>query len=94
VERGLFRYVPNDGVYYDGQRVEVSRTVHELVGALMRANGATITKPALHDRIGYEGDRPIVDVYVCTFRRVLRLRGVADPIRTVRGVGFAWVVQA
>jgi DNA-binding response OmpR family regulator len=57
----------------------------------MRNRGQTLTRQQILDYVwSYEHDvQPqMVDVYVSYLRRKLNGPGEADPIRTVRGVGY------
>ncbi len=62
-----------------------------LLEVLMRAPAATHSRSDLLESVwdaNYDGMSNVVDVHVANLRRKLELPGHADPIETVRGVGY------
>ncbi|MEN9937000.1 MAG: hypothetical protein RLZZ387_3579 [Chloroflexota bacterium] len=71
--------------------LDLSPTEWNLLEYLLRNRGQTLTRQQILDYVwSYEHDvQPqMVDVYVSYLRRKLNEPGEADPIRTVRGVGY------
>lgn len=67
-------------------------TEYRLLGALMERPGKVWTREALLDRVWGRDiyiDTRTVDVHVGRLRKVLSSAGGKDPIRTVRGAGYA-----
>ena len=79
-------------VYRAGQEVHLGPTEFRLLAALMERPGKVWTRAALLDRVwgrDIHVDSRTVDVHIGRLRKVLRTHGGADPLRTVRGVGYA-----
>lgn len=80
-------------IRYHGQALELSRYEYGLLAALMQRPGRVFTRDELLERVwddpGESFDRT-VDAHIKTLRAKLRaVRGGEDPIRTLRGVGYA-----
>lgn len=80
-----------------GERLlDLSVTEWNLLEYLMRHAGQVLTRQQILDYVwSYERDvQPTaVDVYISYLRRKLSMPGRADPIETVRGVGYRLVVE-
>ena len=75
-----------------GQTLHLGPTEFRLLAALMERHGKVWTREALLDRVwGREIyiDTRTVDVHVGRLRKALCSNGGEDPIRTVRGAGYA-----
>lgn len=73
------------------QAIDLSKTEWDLLEFLLRHPKQTVTRQAILDYVwSYDCTvRPdLVDVYVSYLRKKLNLPGMADPIMTVRGVGY------
>ncbi|HMK08681.1 MAG TPA: response regulator transcription factor [Anaerolineales bacterium] len=71
--------------------LELTATEWNLLECLMRHPGQTLTREQILDYVwSYETgvQLSLVDVYISYLRRKLQRPGRADPIRTVRGVGY------
>lgn len=73
------------------RRVSLTRREFDLLHALMRHPGATLSRPQLLEWVW--GDAPrasgnLVDVYIRYLRNKLKPLGVADWLVTIRGVGY------
>ena len=89
------------GITLDAERHKVSRDGHSLhlgptefrlLGALMERPGKVWTREALLDRVwgqDIDVDSRTVDVHIGRLRKALCAHGGANPIRTVRGTGYA-----
>ena len=78
-----------------GERpVELTGTEFALLEYLMRNQGAVLSRDQLREQVwgdGFEPSSNVVDIYVHYVRRKLKSAGLAyDPIRTVRGLGYAF----
>jgi DNA-binding response OmpR family regulator len=76
---------------YGLQSLDLTLTEWNLLELLLRHTGQTLTRQQILDHVwSYERDvQPgMVDVYISYLRRKLRAAGGADPIQTVRGVGY------
>lgn len=77
-----------------GEReIELSPTEFRLLEHLMRHPGRVYSRAQLLDAVwGRDAfiDERTVDVHVGRLRKVMRQRGEPDPIRTVRGMGYAF----
>lgn len=75
-----------------GERaLDLTTTEWNLLECLIRHPGQALTRQQIMDYVwSYEsGVQPsLVDVYVSYLRRKLNLPGRADPIQTIRGVGY------
>jgi two-component system, OmpR family, response regulator len=74
-----------------GDSVRLSTTEFELLVYLMRNRGHVLTREQILRAVwGYEHDpgTNVVDVYVGYLRRKLRARDGAEPIATIRSVGY------
>jgi two-component system, OmpR family, response regulator len=78
----------------DGTSVELTGTELALLEYLMRNPGVVLSRDQLREQVWGDGFEPasnVVDIYVHYVRRKLRKAGADhDPIRTVRGLGYAF----
>jgi two-component system, OmpR family, response regulator MprA len=78
----------------DGTPVELTGTEFALLEYLMRNPGQVLSRDQLREEVWGEGFEPasnVVDIYVHYVRRKLKQAGLEnDPIRTVRGLGYAF----
>ncbi len=75
-----------------GEALHLGPTEFRLLAALMERQGKVWTREALLDRVWGRDiyiDTRTVDVHVGRLRKALCTHGGADPIRTVRGAGYA-----
>lgn len=71
--------------------IELSRTEWDLLEYLMLHPRQTLTRENILDHVwSYDGNvkQDLVDVYISYLRQKLNVPGLADPICTVRGVGY------
>lgn len=76
----------------NGQSIHLGPTEFRLLAALMERAGKVWTREALLDRVWGRDiyiDTRTVDVHVGRLRKALCTHGGEDPIRTVRGAGYA-----
>ena len=74
-----------------GRPVELSAREFALLEFLMRHAGQVLTRTAMLEHVWdyrYDGDSNVVDVYIGYLRRKLCASDEADPIETVRDVGY------
>ncbi len=79
-------------VHRNGQEVELGPTEFRLLSTLMERPGRVWTREQLLDRVWGRDifvDSRTVDVHVGRLRKALGRHGGDDPIRTVRGAGYA-----
>ena len=80
-------------VYRDGRELHLGPTEFRLLTTLMERPGRVWSREQLLDRVWGRDiyvDSRTVDVHVGRLRKALRATtGVVDPIRTVRGAGYA-----
>ncbi len=98
IPRGLTIDLPRRIVTVDGERVALTTTEFEILGALARDPGVVVSRQALLDAvwgIDFVGDDHLVDVHVANLRRKLG-DGADAPrfIETVRGAGYRLVEDA
>jgi DNA-binding response OmpR family regulator len=78
----------------DGRSVELTGTELALLEYLMRNPGVVLSRDQLREQVWGDGFEPasnVVDIYVHYVRRKLKKAGAEhDPIRTVRGLGYAF----
>ena len=78
----------------NGSPVELTGTEFALLEYLMQNSGQVLSRDQLREEVWGEGFEPasnVVDIYVHYVRRKLKAAGLeADPIRTVRGLGYAF----
>jgi DNA-binding response OmpR family regulator len=78
----------------NGAAVEMTGTELALLEHLMQNAGVVLSRDQLREHVWGDGPEPtsnVVDIYVHYVRRKLRAAGVTDdPIRTVRGLGYAF----
>ena len=75
-----------------GEVLKLGPTEYRLLMTLMERPGRVFSREALLDRVWGRDiyvDSRTVDVHVGRLRKALMLRGGADPLRTVRGAGYA-----
>jgi two-component system, OmpR family, response regulator MprA len=77
-----------------GRAVELTGTELALLEYLMRNPGVVLSRDQLREQVWGDGFEPasnVVDIYVHYVRRKLKRAGAEhDPIRTVRGLGYAF----
>lgn len=76
----------------DGNELHLGPTEFRLLAALMEKTGRVWSREALLDRVWGRDiyvDTRTVDVHIGRLRKALCTHGGADPIRTVRGAGYA-----
>jgi len=79
-------------VHRDGQELSLGPTEFRLLTTLMEKPGRVWSREQLLDRVWGRDiyvDSRTVDVHVGRLRKALRAHGGDDPIRTVRGAGYA-----
>jgi DNA-binding response OmpR family regulator len=78
----------------DAKVVELTGTELALLEYLMRNPGVVLSRDQLREQVWGDGFEPasnVVDIYVHYVRRKLKGAGIdQDPIRTVRGLGYAF----
>jgi DNA-binding response OmpR family regulator len=78
----------------NGVAVEMTGTELALLERLMQNAGVVLSRDQLREHVWGDGPEPtsnVVDIYVHYVRRKLRAAGLEeDPIRTVRGLGYAF----
>jgi DNA-binding response OmpR family regulator len=78
----------------EGRPVELTGTEFALLEYLMQNVGQVLSRDQLREEVWGEGFEPasnVVDIYVHYVRRKLKAAGLeVDPIRTVRGLGYAF----
>lgn len=75
-----------------GREIALGPTEYRLLEALLESPGRVLSRAQLLDRVWgstAEIDERTVDVHVGRLRKALVRGGEADPIRTVRGAGYA-----
>src|SRR3954451_4789942 len=81
-------------VRVNGELVELTGTEFALLEYLMRNAGQVLSRDKLREEVwgaGFEPASNVVDIYVHYVRRKLKQAGLTqDPIRTVRGLGYAF----
>lgn len=89
--RGAVLDVSDGTLTVDGQRVELSRNEGRILHMLLEHKGQTVTRDALMVRL-WESDSFVdentLNVNVGRLRRKLEAAGLADFIRTRKGVGY------
>lgn len=80
-------------VHRSGRPVAIGTREFRILALLMRHPGHVYTRDQILDRV-WGADAEVtdrnVDAYIKRLRRMLNGGGKADPIRTVRGVGYAF----
>jgi two-component system phosphate regulon response regulator PhoB len=79
-------------VYRSGKMINLGPTEFRLLTALMERPGRVWSREQLLDRVWGRDiyvDSRTVDVHVGRLRKALNIDGQANPIRTVRGAGYA-----
>jgi len=78
----------------NGAAVEMTGTELALLEHLMQNAGVVLSRDQLREHVWGDGPEPtsnVVDIYVHYVRRKLKSAGLTeDPIRTVRGLGYAF----
>jgi two-component system response regulator MprA len=72
--------------------VELTGTEFALLEYLLRNPGQVLSRDQLREEVwgsGFEPASNVVDIYIHYLRRKLKGAGLSDPIRTVRGLGYA-----
>ena len=98
IKGSLFVDWSRSTVSKDSNRVRLSRTELRLLEALLRAEGATVTRLELIERV-WSGSRlrrsereNALSVYICMLRKRLGVVGLSGALHTVRRIGYRLVV--
>jgi len=98
IKGSLFIDWSRSTVANDANRVRLSRTELHLLEALLRADGATVTRLELIERV-WAGSRlrrsereNALSVYICMLRKRLGVVGLAGALHTVRRSGYRLVL--
>ena len=79
-------------VFRNGQPLKLGPTEFRLLSTMMEKPGRVWTRDQLLDRVWGRDiyvDTRTVDVHIGRLRKALTMHGGADPVRTVRGAGYA-----
>ncbi len=79
-------------VFRNGQPVKLGPTEFRLLEFLMQNPGRVYSRGQLLDKVWGDAvyvDERTVDVHVGRLRKAINAGGLADPVRTVRGAGYA-----
>ncbi|KFE35181.1 phosphate regulon transcriptional regulator PhoB [Thioclava atlantica] len=79
-------------VFRDGKPLKLGPTEFRLLSTLMEKPGRVWTRDQLLDRVWGRDiyvDTRTIDVHVGRLRKALMVHGGSDPVRTVRGTGYA-----
>ena len=79
-------------VFRDGQEINLGPTEFRLLSTLMERQGRVLSRDQLLDYVWGQDiyvDTRTVDVHIGRLRKSLVENGHDDPIRTIRGVGYA-----
>jgi len=82
-------------VYLAGELVELTSIEYDILEALMRSAGRVVTRDELMQRLYQRQATPFdrsIDVHISHLRK--KLEGPVDLIRTVRGSGYQFAVEA
>lgn len=82
-------------VQFRGERVELSTREAQLLELFLLNAGEPLSRAVIADRVWshqFDSGTNVIDVYVNYLRRRLRELG-ADPIRTIRGVGYVFELE-
>lgn len=88
---GDLTWCPDGSIYYKGERLHLSISLHTMLGAIMRGGGSVITKEMIINRVGTNAESKIVDVWVHNLRKFLKPIDMDQCIDTVWGRGYRWI---
>jgi DNA-binding response OmpR family regulator len=89
VSIGPLGYDPRGDATWNGGRLPLTSAEHIVLGSLALAGGALVPRPTIDERLGYDGDHRVSDVYLLRVRRKLRAAGApATVIENVRSRGY------
>jgi DNA-binding response OmpR family regulator len=95
VELGELRADPRGDISWSGGALPLTAGEHLLLGSLAQARGRVVSKAVLQERIGYEGDNNVIEVFLVRIRRKLRSAGApTDLIETVMSRGIRLNLEA
>ncbi len=89
--RGAMLHTGDQTLYYEGQRIELSRNEYRILLSLMEARGRVVSREKLMERLWQTDsyvDENTLTVNVNRLRRKLEAAGLADFIVTKFGVGY------
>ena len=78
-------------VQRNGRRIDLTKTEFNLLELLAEQSGIVVSRETIYEHVwgyNFETNSKSLDVYVGYLRRKLSTTDEADPIRTVRGVGY------
>lgn len=81
-------------VHYAGKAVELTTIEYDILELLMRSAGRVVSRDELTQRLYQRDSTPFdrwIDVHISHLRR--KLEGPQELIRTVRGVGYQFVLE-
>jgi len=92
IERDGFIIRPYGDPERDGRSVYFTPNERSALWAIVKAGDVAISYGAIAERQSYEGDSNHVNVYICRMRAKFLATFGINPIQTVRGRGYRWVV--
>lgn len=84
VSIGALEHDPRGEARWGGRALGLTASEHLVLGSLVAAAGGFVTRPALEERIGYEGLTRVTDVYLLRIRR--KLGGAGAPVGVIENV--------
>jgi DNA-binding response OmpR family regulator len=86
---GQLRVDPRGDATWGGGTIGLTSAEHIILASIAGAKGAIVAKAVLQERIGYEGDGNVIDVFLTKMRRKLRAAGAPPAlIANVRDRGW------
>lgn len=90
VRIGRLDYDPAGPVSWGGAPIALTSGERIVLGSLVHARGAIVSRSAIAERMGSEGDGNVVDVLISRLRKALSQGGAPrGMVRTCRGRGYA-----
>jgi DNA-binding response OmpR family regulator len=92
IRAGPFAYDSHNGFMVEGCRLRASRSVHVLLGMLMRNRGGIVSREAILNELGSGASRTGSAIAVFKFRatEAIEALNLDAPIETVSGLGLRW----
>ena len=93
ISRGPITMTPYGNCQWHGKPLKLTPGEKAVLWAILKADGGVVSRNALNERIGYENDYNVVDVYLSRIRR--KMNAIAPhPIETIHGLGLRLAISA
>ena len=90
IDRDGFMLDPRGAAQFHGDDLGLTLAEALTLYAIASANGRPISHKTIASRVSDSNDAEVARIFVLRARRKLTVHDAPDPVRTMRGRGYAW----